>query len=174
MSLTNKEKLERLVSLANSATVIRDSDLRDIASASRQAVHIAIMRQPYLDYVLSGRKTIESRLTQNRMAPFQTAHTGDLVLFKESGGPIRGLAIVAKVEFFNVKGITELVGVVADRLPGLAFEAGYLESKLGSKYVSFLYLEKVAALPSFAFAKRSRQSWVTINPVVPSPLSAHR
>lgn len=45
--------------------------------------HIAILRQPFFDMVLSGEKTIESRWSMNKVAPYGKVSVGDEILLKE-------------------------------------------------------------------------------------------
>lgn len=63
--------------------------------------HLAILKQPYLDYILSGQKTIESRFSRLKSAPFGVIKAGDIVLLKESGGKVKGEFEVDKVLFFE-------------------------------------------------------------------------
>jgi len=51
-------------------------------------LHLAILRQPYLDLIVDGTKTLESRFNTKRAAPFGRVAVGDLILLKGSGRPI--------------------------------------------------------------------------------------
>lgn len=64
-------------------------------------VHLAIFTQPYLDLILLSRKTIESRFSKHKIAPYLKVNTGDLVLMKESGGLILGEFTVGEVNYYN-------------------------------------------------------------------------
>lgn len=65
--------------------------------------HIAIMNSKIasIDDILSGKKTIESRWSNNKVAPWGKVHTGDVVYFKNSGGPVIAKAKVARVRQFE-------------------------------------------------------------------------
>lgn len=52
--------------------------------------HLAIFKQPFLNLILSGEKTIESRFSQNKIAPFCKVKKGDVIIMKESGGLVYG------------------------------------------------------------------------------------
>lgn len=56
--------------------------LQKLADEVSVAVHVAVMVEPYLTFVVEGQKWIESRLTKNRIAPFGQTSAGDIVLFK--------------------------------------------------------------------------------------------
>lgn len=56
--------------------------------------HIAIFRQPFFDMVLCGEKTIESRWSKNKIAPYHRVNIGDDILLKLSGSPVTAAAKV--------------------------------------------------------------------------------
>ncbi len=58
---------------------------------SQIGIHLAIFSEPYMSLVLSGEKTIESRFSRNRCAPYGEIGDGDIILLKEVAGPICGL-----------------------------------------------------------------------------------
>ena len=63
--------------------------------------HLAILTPGWIDLILDGKKTIESRFTKVRCAPFGKVHEGDSVYLKESGGLVKGMFRVAGVETFG-------------------------------------------------------------------------
>ena len=63
--------------------------------------HLAILAPGWTELILDGSKTIESRFTKVRCAPFGKVHEGDSVYLKESGGLVKGMFTVAKVETFE-------------------------------------------------------------------------
>src|SRR5688572_10035738 len=56
--------------------------------ADRVRIHLAVFIEPYLEFVLDGTKTVESRFSINRCVPFERANEGDIVLLKRSGGSV--------------------------------------------------------------------------------------
>jgi len=63
----------------------------------RCGIHLAVFVEPFLGYVLDGSKTVESRFSVNRCAPFGKVNRHDVVLLKRAGGPVVGLAQVRTV-----------------------------------------------------------------------------
>lgn len=63
--------------------------------------HLAILTSGWTELILDGSKTIESRFTKVRCAPFGKVHEGDVVYLKESGGLVKGMFTVAKVKTFE-------------------------------------------------------------------------
>ena len=45
-------------------------------------IHLAIFVEPYLTYVLDGKKTVESRFSINRSPPYKKVKSGDIVFVK--------------------------------------------------------------------------------------------
>ena len=64
--------------------------------------HIAISRQPFFDMVLSGEKTIESRWSMNKVAPYGRVSVGDEILLKETGKDVTATAIVKAVKYYEL------------------------------------------------------------------------
>ncbi len=64
--------------------------------------HIAIFRQPFYDFVLSGQKTIESRWSMRKIAPYNKIKVGDTILIKKTGDKILAKAEVSEVKFFEL------------------------------------------------------------------------
>jgi hypothetical protein len=76
--------------------------LQRLREAAAQRLHLAIMHEPFLSLLLDGTKTIESRFTVNRIAPYQQAQPGDVLALKKPAGPVVGLALVSAVRFLEV------------------------------------------------------------------------
>ena len=64
-------------------------------------LHIAILKNKYLDLILNGGKKLECRLSRIKCPPFHKVTPGDRIHLKESGGLIRGEATVNKVLFLE-------------------------------------------------------------------------
>ena len=110
------------------------------------AVHVAILLEPYIRLILSGRKTIESRLTLTNRAPFRRVKPGDVIYFKASSGPYRARAIAGETVYFDhltPRRIAELKREYNDRVCG---EDRYWDWKKGSRYATFITLHDVRAV----------------------------
>lgn len=64
--------------------------------------HVAILRQPFFDMILSGEKTIESRFSMNKILPYKKVFVGDVIYLKQTGKPITVKAEVEKVEYYEL------------------------------------------------------------------------
>ena len=63
--------------------------------------HLAILKKPYLDAILEGRKPVESRFTITKRAPFGQIFKGDKVFLKQSSGPVCATAIRLRRKKFS-------------------------------------------------------------------------
>src|SRR4051812_10724773 len=93
----------RLQDLAARIRAELDDD-RSWSAYVRQApqLHLAILVEPFLEYILEGKKTVESRFGVTRGIPFGRINRGDLIMLKRSAGPIVGIARVSKSESMSL------------------------------------------------------------------------
>ena len=63
--------------------------------------HLVILKKPYLDAILDGRKLIESRFSKTKRNAFGRVLPGDILLLKQSSGPVCGMATVETVKNFE-------------------------------------------------------------------------
>lgn len=126
-------------------------------------IHVAIFSEPYLSYVLDGHKTIESRFSKNRCAPFGGISSGDIILIKEVAGPICGLALAKQVWFYNLQldSLDAIRDKFADRICG---DAAFWEARRESTYVTLIALDEIAAIEPVKYNKQDRRGWVPLRP----------
>ena len=60
------------------------------------ALHLDILVEPYIQFILEGKKTVESRFLTRRFAPYNRIGKGDVVLLKKSSGPIASAGSIAR------------------------------------------------------------------------------
>lgn len=63
--------------------------------------HIVILKKKYYDMIISGEKTIESRFSLNKTAPYGKVQIGDELLLKVIGCDVTATARVKDVEYFE-------------------------------------------------------------------------
>jgi ASC-1-like (ASCH) protein len=120
--------------------------------------HLAIMRNPYLRMIMDEKKTIESRFTVNKIAPYHQVSKGDVIYFKQSGKQDIILAANAvKAEYYE--------GAIAfDMLRKLQIEIGideeYIQKKLGARYLSLIWLSNVRWVDCIHFIKHDQRTWI--------------
>ena len=119
--------------------------------------HVAIMNPSFLiDRILSGEKTIETRWYRTRRCPWGRIREGDIVWFKESGGPVRAKAIVSKVEEVEL-GRVDVADLVRKYAPkGKAFFRNpdkTIEMARRKKYAVFIHLDRPEKVEPFQIRK---------------------
>lgn len=108
--------------------------------------HIAILKPEFIPLILSGTKTVESRLTYNNIAPWQKINPGQRIYFKQSAGPFRATAIVDYVDFYDDLNLTKLKKLYDQYNPAVCGSKEYwFTTKAKARYASFITLKD--ALP---------------------------
>lgn len=138
-------------------------ELNSICSSLQIKGHLAILNQPYLDRIIVGQKTVESRFTKSRIPPFGRVNGGDVLFLKQSAGPIIGIAIVSKTEFLGPLSATDVLKVMNRYQKELTLENEFRQLKKDSKYVSLMHIAKVSKTLPLYVTKNDRRSWIILN-----------
>src|SRR5688572_27369686 len=104
-------------------------------------IHIAVLLKPYLDLILRGRKTIESRLTHQARDPYERIEPGECIYFKISAGPYGATATAEHVIFednLTPKRISEIRRDYNDRICG---DAAFWNWKRTSRFATLIWLK---------------------------------
>jgi ASC-1-like (ASCH) protein len=141
-----------------------ESNLREIMSddASPFGLHLAVFVEPYLSYILEGKKTVESRFATRKFAPFRQIVPGDVILLKQSSGPIRGLCTVSDVWFYNLapNSWKKLRSEFAEAL--CAQDPDFWKARQNASYATLMRLSFVRSIDPVAFPKQDRRGWVVL------------
>jgi hypothetical protein len=129
---------------------------------SRTVVHLAILIEPYLQLILSGKKTVESRFSLNRIAPFGVAKAGDVLVLKRAGGPVLGICEVTKSHFYHLDPVvfSEIRRRFERRV--CPMEADFWERRRVKRFASLLELGMVTSVTPVRLEKRDRRPWVIL------------
>lgn len=152
--------------IASIPAMVEINDLVEMAKRSdlHRGIHLAIFVDPYLSYIMKGLKTIESRFSVHKVAPFQQVHAGDWILLKQSGGPVIGFCEVAEPMYFRVdpsmlQSIKEKYG--DEILAPLEFWKEHEKSR----YCTLLKIHDVKPIiRPFAVIKRDQRGWIVLKP----------
>ena len=122
--------------------------------------HIAILRQPFFDMVLNGQKTIESRWSMHRVAPYNKINIGDEILLKETGKDVTAKAIVKDVKFYELTPlIAEKIRKEYNKQIGIDyFEDWY--STTQKKYCTLIWLDKVNKIEPIKVPRSNGAGWI--------------
>lgn len=134
-----------------------------LAARPHGAVHLAVLVEPFLSFVLDGSKTIESRFASTRVAPYRCVEPGDLVLLKRASGAIVAAARVGPVWFFrgHPRLDVELHQLFGARLRDDV--EGFWDDRRAARYATLIQLDQVAHLSEpLACPKADRRGWVVL------------
>ena len=126
------------------------------------ALHLAVFREPYLGLILKGDKTVESRFSVTRRAPFRRVAAGDIILLKRAAGPVVGACRVDGAWFYELDPATwpELRDLFTEGI--CPQEADFWDERSGAKYASLMQVADVVEFAPFAWPKRDRRGWVVL------------
>ncbi len=124
-------------------------------------LHLAVLVEPYLTFILEGKKTIESRFSVNRNAPFEQVQRGDIIILKRSSGPVEGLCRVADAWFYQLDPNTwPEIERYASSL--CIDDSPFWKQKRGASYASLMRIEEIVRIPSFDIDKLDPRGWVVL------------
>ncbi|HLZ24712.1 MAG TPA: ASCH domain-containing protein [Ktedonobacterales bacterium] len=133
---------------------------------SPRTFHLAIFVPPYLDLILEGRKTAESRFSRLRIAPYGQVAAGDVLLLKRSGGPIAGICLIEHVWQFDLETIG-LAPIRAEFAAALcATGDAFWQARTTARYATIMSLTHVRPIAPLPYSKRDRRGWVCLRTVL--------
>lgn len=141
-------------------------DVRELESICRQVGvrgHIAVMTQPYLDYIIKGTKRMESRFTANRVSPFRQVTVKDVIFLKKSGGPITAGMTVSEVEYFGPLEEGDAGNIIKKNNEALKVQDSFHERKKNSKFGTLIHIQEVCTIKAIELRKTDRRSWIVLS-----------
>ena len=124
--------------------------------------HLAILKRPYLEAILEGPKTIETRFTKTKCAPFGRVSAGDILFLKESGGPVCATAKVQTVENFGNLTIQQIVEIKQRYNHQILGSEEYWQSKSDCGFGVLAWLEDVEQIKPVRISKKDWRAWVVL------------
>lgn len=123
--------------------------------------HIAIFVGDAIENIITGKKTVEGRFSYARYIPYGAIKKGDLILLKQSGGPIIGQVEVENVLYFdNLDG--EKIGKLRREYgEEMVMNDLFWSDKQKSRYATIVFLTHPRRyLTPLSFHKHDRRAWV--------------
>lgn len=135
------------------------SDWRDLSIGERP-LHIAVMREPFLSCVWEETKTVESRFSIHKIAPYQRVQPGDLVLMK--AGPIVGCFTAGWVKYFDFEtdNFDQMVEEYGEAVHG---DDEFWQAKRHKRYATLIEIRDVKRLTPMQIPKSDRRAWLTLD-----------
>lgn len=132
-----------------------------IREAKPERIHIAVMVEPYLSLILQGKKTVESRFSRNRIAPWQRVRPGDIVVMKKSGGAFVGMFEAADVLYAE---LNDGVDPIREHYQfALCVDDAFWQSKADSRYATLIFIDRLLPFKPFFLPFKNRQAWIDLH-----------
>ena len=106
-------------------------------------IHVAVVHSPYLDAILSGRKTIESRLSKVRCDPFGVIFVGERLYFKARGGAVLATAVADRVHSFDELTAKRVAALRREFGPAIGAQPDYWKAKQTARFATLVTLAEV-------------------------------
>lgn len=141
-----------------------------LSGHSCRSIHLAIFIEPYLQYILEGKKTVESRFSKPKIAPYERAKKGDIILLKATGGPIVGVCQISDVSFYELDSgvLLEIQREFTAML--CAEDPEFWKQRESAVYASLIRLKAVREIRPMKFYKTDRRGWIVIDDMIRQPL----
>ncbi|MDD2445195.1 MAG: ASCH domain-containing protein [Clostridia bacterium] len=125
--------------------------------------HIAILKQPFFNMILNGEKTIESRWSFNKTAPYNKVEIGDIILLKETGKNVTATAIVKNVKYYQLtpEKVEKIKAKYGKQIGINNVEAWQLI--LCKKYCTLIWLYKVKKINPINVKRSYGTGWIVID-----------
>ena len=120
------------------------------------------MREPYVTFILDGRKTIESRFHKTRTLPFQKVVAGDILFLKRWDGALRGVMLIGDTEYHGPMQDGEAEALLRKYRAALAIGESFIFEKKNSKYASLLSILDRTATDHVPCTKADGRAWVVL------------
>lgn len=124
--------------------------------------HLVVLKRPYLDAILAGRKRIESRFTRTKRFFFGRVLPGDRLFLKESSGAVCAVATVSAVKRFE--GLTpSKVAEIREQYDNyIGGSDEYWRSKMDCRFCLLVWLKDVREIEPVRISKRDWRGWVVL------------
>ena len=126
-----------------------------------KSLHLAVFTEPFLSFLMTGQKTIESRFSHNGCPPFDVVSPGDVVLIKRSGNGIVGIARVGTVQHLTRKDDWNAIRSLYQQQL-CAISDDFWSDVKDADYASLMWFDRLLAISAIDCEKRDRRGWVVI------------
>lgn len=124
--------------------------------------HLVILKKPYLDAILAGSKTIESRFTKTKRSYFGRVLPGDKLFLKESSGPVCATAKVAAVKNFENLTPQQIIEIKQQYNHYIKGSEEYWRSKADCRFGVLVWLKDVEPIEPVRIRKKDWRAWVVL------------
>ena len=124
--------------------------------------HLVILKKPYLEAILAGRKQIESRFTKRKHSSFGQVSAGDKLFLKLSSGPVCATADACAVKIFENLTPKQIIRLKAQYNHYIGGSDEYWRSKANCKFGLLVWLKDIRAIEPVRISKKDWRAWVVL------------
>jgi len=125
--------------------------------------HLAIFLKGVVEKVLSGQKSVEIRLSQNRIAPYLEVQKSDEIFLKNSGGKIIGKAVVDNVLYYEILNPLTVERIADNYREAAGMEEDFWARHKNARFATVIFLRKPTKfLTPVVWKKHDRRPWVVL------------
>ncbi len=135
--------------------------ISEINELRNKTIHLGIFSEPYLTYMLEGKKTIESRFSKNKIIPYNQITKNDIVIIKKSSGDVLGYFTIKDVLFFDLNTIS-IEEIKSKYNKQLCVDETFWISKRNSNYATLIIIDNLLKLNPFHINKKGMQTWIKL------------
>jgi len=124
--------------------------------------HLVILKKPYFEAIVDGRKRIESRFSKTRRGPFGRVLAGDKLFLKVSSGPVCATATVAAVK--TIENLTpKEINKLRERYNHYIRGSGkYWLNQTDCKFGFLAWLKDIRPIKPVQISKKDWRGWVIL------------
>ena len=135
--------------------------ISEINELRNKTIHLGIFSEPYLTYMLEGKKTIESRFSKNKIIPYNQITKNDIVIIKKSSGDVLGYFTIKDVLFFDLNTIS-IEEIKTKYNKQLCVDETFWINKKNSNYATLIIIDELIKLKPFHINKKGMQTWIKL------------
>ncbi len=124
--------------------------------------HLVILKKPYLNMILEGKKRIELRLHKTRRPAFGRVFAGDRLFLKASSGPVCATATAEKVETFENLTPERILEIKQLYNRDIGGTDEHWQDRMGCKFCFLVWLRDVKPIKPVRIDKKDWRAWVVL------------
>lgn len=127
--------------------------------------HLVIFTGDLAEKILTGVKTIESRFSKAKIAPFGLVSAGDIVYIKPTGKDIVGQFEVDKVIFYDGLTVPDIEKIKLEYGDKIAANGDFWQDKRTSKYASLIFIKQSTRflVSPIKIEKKDQRGWIVLD-----------
>ena len=125
--------------------------------------HLVILKKTYIDAILAGQKTVESRFYLTKQKWLSQINPGDKLFLKASSGPVMATAAVEIVKNFNNLNASQIEDLKKRYNQQILGDEQFWRGKSNSKFGILCWLKDVSPITPRFIRKADWRAWVVLS-----------